>query len=284
MKNIDLSTLEGKKVTVLIEKADKLLKENLEGKIHAHKIYNLILDQIPTKYDESNLHVLRGVLRQKIWNCERSFFWNEKFFSQSGQDKILKDHFFKDKKKGFFVEIGAFDGIEGSNCFYFENAQAWDGIAIEASKIQFNKLKKNRKCKLFNEAINSKEKDVEFIEVQEGLTQMSGIDDENFIAKEFINKDPNSKIGKFKTKTVTFEKIVPTNMIIDYLSLDIEGGEMDVLESIDFSKYKIKVISVENNSPDKINFELFFKKKNYSFFDRVGQDEIFFNNDFFKLN
>ena len=284
MKNIDLSSLEGKKVNVLIEKADELLKENLEGKIHAHKIYNLILDQIPTKYDNANLHVLRGILRQKIWNCERSFFWNEKFFSQSGQDKILKDHFFKDKKKGFFVEIGAFDGIEGSNCFYFEKVQAWDGIAVEASKIQFNKLKKNRKCKLFNEAINSKEKDVEFIEVQEGLTQMSGIDDENYIAKEFINKDPNSKIGKFNTKTVTFEKIVPTNAIIDYLSLDIEGGEMDLLESIDFSKYKIKVISVENNSPDKINFELFFKKKNYSFFDRVGQDEIFFNNDFFKIN
>ena len=197
---------------------------------------------------------------------------------------ILNDNFFKDKKKGFFVEIGAFDGIDGSNCFYFEKVQEWDGIAVEASKIQFNKLKKNRKCKLFNEAINSKEKDVEFIEVQEGLTQMSGIDDENYIAKEFINKDPNSKIGKFKTKTVTFEKIVPTNAIIDYLSLDIEGGEMDLLESIDFSKYKIKVISVENNSPDKINFELFFKKKNYSFFDRVGQDEIFFNNNFFKLN
>ena len=284
MKNIDLSSLEGKKVTVLIEKADNLLKENLEGKIHAHKIYNLILDQIPIKYDNANLHVLRGILRQKIWNCERSFFWNEKFFSQSGQDKILKDHFFKDKKKGFFVEIGAFDGIEGSNCFYFEKVQEWDGIAVEASKIQFNKLKKNRKCKLFNEAINSKEKDVEFIEIQEGLTQMSGIDDENYIAKEFISKDPNSKIGKFNTKTVTFEKIVPTNAIIDYLSLDIEGGEMDLLESIDFSKYKIKVISVENNIPDKINFELFFKKKNYSFFDRVGQDEIFFNNDFFKLN
>ena len=136
MKNIDLSYLEGKKVTVLIEKADSLFKENLEGKIHAHKIYNLILDQIPIKYDETNSHVLRGILRQKIWNCERNFFWNEKFFSQSGQDRILKDYFFKDKKKGFFVEIGAFDGITGSNCFYFENIQAWDGIAVEASKIQ----------------------------------------------------------------------------------------------------------------------------------------------------
>ena len=122
------------------------------------------------------------------------------------------------------------------------------------------------------------------MEVQEGLTQMSGINDVNFTAGEIIDKDTNSKVEKFKTKTVTFEKIIPDNNIIDYLSVDIEGGEMDILESINFSKYKIKVISVENNSPDKINFDLFFKKKNYSFFDRVGQDEIFFNNDFFKLN
>ena len=53
MKNIDLSYLEGKKVTVLIEKADKLFKENLEGKIHAHKIYNLILD-LEIQYGNSN--------------------------------------------------------------------------------------------------------------------------------------------------------------------------------------------------------------------------------------
>ena len=82
MKNIDLSYFKGKKVPILIEKADELFKENIEGKIHAHKIYNLILDQIPIKYDDNNFHVLRGILRQKIWNCEKRFFWNENFFSQ----------------------------------------------------------------------------------------------------------------------------------------------------------------------------------------------------------
>ena len=64
-------------------------------------------------------------------------------------------HFFKNKKKGFFVEIGAFDGLEGSNCYYFENMQAWDGIAVEASKNHFSKLKKNRKCHVLNFAISS---------------------------------------------------------------------------------------------------------------------------------
>jgi hypothetical protein len=68
------------------------------------------------------------------------------------------------------------------------------------------------------------------------------------------------------------------------LSIDIEGGELSVLETIDFKKYTIKVVSVENNLPDKFNYNSFFISKNFSFFDRVGQDEIFYNNNHFKLN
>ena len=284
MKNIDLSSLDGKKVKVLIDKADELFKENLEGKIHAHKIYNMILDQTPTKYDENNLHILRGILRHKIWKCERNFFWNEKFHSLSGQDKILKNHFFKNKKKGFFVEIGAFDGVEGSNCYYFENMQAWQGIAVEASKNHFSKLKKNRKCRALNFAISSLEKEVEFYDVEGELAQMSGINDKNYTTKEFVEKDTKSKINKYKIKTTTFNKIIPSDKIIDYLSIDTEGNEIDILETIDFSIYTIKVISVENNLHANINFNSFFEKRDFSFFDRVGSDEIFYNNKFFKLD
>ena len=43
---------------------------------------------------------------------------NQDFFSQSGQDKCVKNFFFKNLKNGFFVEIGAYDGIKGSNCFF----------------------------------------------------------------------------------------------------------------------------------------------------------------------
>ena len=108
MQNINLDEFKGKNISFIIKKADDLYRTNLEGIINAHKIYNLVLEEIPNLYDENKFHVLRGDLRQKIWNCERKFFWNERFFSQAGQDKIIKNHFFRDKKQGFFVEIGAF--------------------------------------------------------------------------------------------------------------------------------------------------------------------------------
>ena len=284
MKNIDLSHLVGKDVSVAFKEAQELFEKNLEGKIHAHKIYSHLIDQVPNEYSEKKLHVLRGMIREKIWKCEKFFFWNEKFFSQAGQDKIIKNHFFQNNKNGFFIEIGAYDGIIGSNCCHFEKFLNWEGIAIEASKIQYDKLKKNRKCKTVNKAISNKIKDVEFVEVIEGLTQMSGINNENNTAIEIINNNKNSKTKISKITTTTFEEEIKSNLEIDYLSIDIEGEELDLLKSIDFNKYTIKVISVENNVPDKFNYNTFFKSKNFSFFDRIGQDEIFFNNRYYKFN
>ena len=284
MKNIDLSHLVGKDISIALKEAQDLSEKNLEGKIHAHKIYNFLLDQIPNQYSESKFHVLRGILREKIWNNERMFFWNEKFFSQAGQDKVIKNHFFPNKKNGFFLEIGAYDGIEGSNCFHFEKFLNWNGIAFEPSKVQYEKLKKNRNCKILNKAMSNSIVEVDFVEVIEGLTQMSGIRNENYTAEKIINNNAQSKTEISKIVTTTFDQEVPSHQEIDYLSIDIEGGELSVLETIDFEKYTIKVVSVENNLPDKFNFNSFFISKNFSFFDRVGQDEIFYNNSHFKLN
>ena len=284
MKNIDLSHLVGKDISIALKEAQELSEKNLEGKIHAHKIYNFLLDQIPNEYSESKFHVLRGILREKIWNNERIFFWNEKFFSQAGQDKVIKNHFFPNKKNGFFLEIGAYDGIEGSNCFHFEKFLNWNGIAFEPSKVQYEKLKNNRNCKILNKAMSNSVVEVDFVEVIEGLTQMSGIRNENYTAEKIINNSTQSKTEISKIITTTFDKEVSSDQEIDYLSIDIEGGELSVLETIDFEKYTIKVVSVENNLPDKLNFNSFFISKNFSFFDRVGQDEIFYNNSHFKLN
>ena len=284
MKNIDLINFVGKDINMVLKKADELFNQELEGKIHAHKIYSVLLEQIPNIYASTNEHAFRGQLRKKIWDCEKFFFWNERYPSQAGQDKIIKEVFFKNKKNGFFVEIGAYDGIVGSNCYYFERFLNWNGIALEPSIFQFEKLKKNRKCKLLNNAVSHEIKDVEFIEVIEGLTQMSGINNDFFKRNiDIISNNEKSKTRSFNLKTIIFEQIVSKNVDIDYLSIDIEGGEMDLLNSINLNNNDIKVISVENNIPKDQNFKDFFDNKGFIYFDRVGQDEIFYNSKFFKF-
>src|SRR5579872_2283862 len=66
------------------------------------------------------------------------------YFSQRGQDKFLHEEIFKGKKSGFFIEIGAHDGISFSNTYYFEKYFGWTGICIEPNADIFNKLKENR--------------------------------------------------------------------------------------------------------------------------------------------
>jgi FkbM family methyltransferase len=284
VKKIDLSFLAGKDISLGINYADELFNKDLEGKINAHKIYNKLLDLVANSYEEPKPYILRGLLRHKIWKCENFFCWNENYFSQSGQDKIIKNHFFRDYKNGFFIEIGAFDGLEGSNCFHFEKFLDWKGIAIEASPTQFDKLKKNRKCKLINKAISTVVEEVEFIDIVEGFTQMSGINNIKYNSNfNRTKKNKKTKFNKEILKTSTFDEIVSENFTIDYLSIDIEGSEFELIKTVNFEKYDIKVISVENSFPKEQGFKEFFMNKNFSYFDRIGADEIFYNNKYYKL-
>ena len=61
--------------------------------------------------------------------------------SQMNQDIILDQHFFKGKTNGVFVEVGALDGVSGSNTYFFEKERNWRGILIEPNPIEFEKLK-----------------------------------------------------------------------------------------------------------------------------------------------
>ena len=85
------------------------------------------------------------------------------------------------------------------------------------------------------------------------------------------------------SKVCIISKSLEKNIDIDYLSIDIEGGEMNLLKSIDFKTNNIKVISVENNIPKEQNFKNFFEEVNFTYLDRIGQDEIFYNNEYFKF-
>lgn len=283
MKDFSFS-LEGKSIKEIVDYADNLFRGNENNKIEAYKIYKLVLEKIPNLQDVEKFYVVRGIIRKRIWDCLKKLGQNSDYFSEAGQDMLVKDNFFKNQKSGFFLEIGAFDGIEGSNCYHFEKFMNWQGIAIEASPLQFEKLKKNRNCKLMNIAIGLENKQVEFYEVIEGFTQMSGINNLNFKDSfERIKKNSNSKINKINIECKTFEKLIPSDQIIDLISIDIEGNEPDVLKSINFDKYQIKVIILENKTPKELSYLKFFKEKNFYYFDRVGMDEIYYNKEYFNL-
>ena len=279
MSKFDFTSLYNKNINEVINIADDLSKQDLEGKLNAYKIYQSIIqiNQMPNIYQFPNTYI-RGSLYQKIYELEKLLNLNGHFFSQAGQDKFVNDSYFRSMNNGFFVEIGAYNGIDGSNCYFFEKFLNWSGIAIEPSPTQFLALQKNRKCKCINKAVAKKSEKIEFIDVVKGYTQMSGINNSSYQKTlEIINKDLRTVLDKKIIEAATFSEIVEYNYLIDYLSIDVEGGEMDILESIDFDLYKIKVLSIENNYPNEINYEKYLSDKGFCYIDNVGVDEIYFN-------
>jgi FkbM family methyltransferase len=179
------------------------------------------------------------------------------FHSQDNQDKYLETNIFKGYKNGFYVDVGAHDGISINNTLYFEKNNNWSGINIEPIKTVFDRLVINRPNNInLNCAVCNNDGETDFL-CNIGYTEMiSGIKD-NFdmrhldrLQNENIQHGSITKIIKVETKKL--ETILHENDIshINYLSIDVEGAEFEVIKSINFDKVFIDVIGFENNYND----------------------------------
>jgi len=218
------------------------------------------------------------------------------YYSQDKQDIILEEHIFKGYKNGFFVDVGANDGIYISNTLYFERNNNWSGINIEPIKKLYDKLVINRPNSInINCAIYSNDGETDFI-CNSGYTEpLSGIKDTydgrhlQRVNKE--NKQNNSSTELIKVNTKRLETIFDEYNVkqINYLSIDIEGAEFAAIKSINFDKVFIDVISFENNYNDvSIPIVKYLEEKNYIIFHvcldifMIHKDSIFNKSFLFK--
>lgn len=202
------------------------------------------------------------------------------YYSQFGQDKFLDQKIFKGKNSGFFVEIGADDGIKHSNTYFFEKFRDWKGICIEPRKKSFDKLVKNRSAICENCCISDTTGTKKFLEIPGHKEQWSGLlekFDHRQLDKinEIIDKEVFNK-NIIEVECNSLNDIISKHNIkhIDYLSIDTEGGEIDILKSIDFSKIKIDVISVENNHRTN-EAKKILRKNNYKIVNKLTIDDVF---------
>ena len=279
LKKPDFKALQGKSLNEVATYADRLAQGELEDRLNAHAIFTSILEQLPAITDRGIANA-RVMVTGRLWTLEKSFHWHERYFSQAGQDKRIKDAFFRNRKDGFFLEIGAFDGVTGSNCLHFEKFMGWDGVAAEPSRTQYKFLEKNRRCQTVNKAVGFSGDTVEFVEVVEGPAMLSGVNSEDFaMTKTFLDNDDASRTITYDVETVSVMEMVGDRSLVDFMSLDIEGAEMKVLESIDFDRVQMRVIAVENSDIGSPIFRTFFDGIGYRYFDTIGHDEIYYHPD-----
>jgi FkbM family methyltransferase len=167
--------------------------------------------------------------------------------SQLNQDLfvlILKNF----KTNGIFVEFGICDGIFLSNSFILEKKYNWSGVVCEPLKSFQTKLSQNRNCFIDHRAVySSSNLTVEFREIS-GNEELSGI------CSSFLEDNHeiirNENYISYQVETISLTDLLDDYNIpvsIDFISIDTEGSEFDILSNFNFDKYDVDIFTVEHN-------------------------------------
>ena len=179
-------------------------------------------------------------------------FIKRKSYSQDGEDKILKE-IFKNKKSGLYVDVGCYHPIELSNTALLYN-RGWKGINIDISEYSiklFNFLKPDDIN--LNLAV-SNFKGYTDIFYQKKLSKISTIDKQK--SHKIFQGKINTKKIFCKTLTEIINDSIHKGKNIDFLNIDAEGHDLEVLQSLNFKEYKPQVICIEI-FPDQGDFKNF---------------------------
>lgn len=203
-----------------------------------------------------------------------------KYYSQYQQDKYLDEVVFKKKENGFFLDIGAHDGVSLNNTYFFEKYRNWNGICIEPIPEVFNELNKNRQCIKIRGCISDKKGKASFLRLKGYTEMLSGLINEYDIRHLYRIEAEIQQYGGDK-EIIEVECFNINDLLseynisyIDYCSLDVEGAELNILRSIDFENISIDVFTIENNyKTDEI--KNFMHSKGYDLIATLGCDEVF---------
>jgi len=177
-----------------------------------------------------------------------------KSYAQNGQDEwVLKETL--NKTNGYFVDFGACDGIIFSNSYILEKEFGWNGICCEPNRTYHKDLVLNRPNALidFRCVYSSTGKEINFCEVTD-FPELSAMEEYVSIKDEHYEK--RLKSTSYKVKTISLNDLLEQHKApydIDFLSIDTEGSEFDILNNFNFEKYNVKLITVEHNwTPSRI--------------------------------
>lgn len=237
------------------------------------------VDEAYSAYQQSlalNPHNPRA--RKGLWVTRKRRGEAGDYHSSAGQDEFVHQTFFRDRREGTFLDIGAYDGVTGSNTYFFERNLGWTGVCFEPSPGQFQKLIQNRKTRCVNACLSNYEGEAQFLDVVEGLTMMGGLTESyDRQALDMLHTRTGQRLEHRTVKVLRLSSFLKDAGItdIDYCSIDVEGSEMNILRDLDFDLTRIEVFSVENNNENNHDIKDFLEAAGYLFVARVGADEIY---------
>lgn len=182
----------------------------------------------------------------KIVRFFKTYFFDSyalKSYSQEGEDMILK-RIFENQNTGFYVDVGAHHPKRFSNTYYFYK-KGWHGINIDAMPGSMKPFKKLRKRDInIEKAISEEQKELIYYIFNDPA--LNGFSKEPW---SYQNSEKYYIVCKINLKTSTLEEILskylPEEQQIDFLSVDVESLDLQVLKSNNWEQYRPKVVLVE---------------------------------------
>jgi FkbM family methyltransferase len=177
------------------------------------------------------------------------------------EDTAILDYF-KDKKSGFYVDVGCYHPIHRNNT-YLLHKQNWRGINIDVSKFSVELFDHLRPDDLnYNCAVSNKNETVKLF-FQKELSQLSTI--ENDQAKKVFQGNIKEKEIQAFTLDEILNRDKYKNVKIDFLNIDVEGADFKVLDGLSFQKFNPELICVEIHDKEIKESKIynFLKDKNY---------------------
>lgn len=207
-----------------------------------------------------------------------------RYFGINKLDRKLENYV--DFNNGYFVELGANDGVTQSNSLYFEKYRNWSGLLIEPAPQNFLKCRKNRSSKnsIYCAACVSFDYNEDFVRINYSnlMSTPLGLD------SDIKNPHEHAKIGdqflrdnetmfEFGAVAKTLNSLLvdaSAPKLIDFLSLDVEGAELEVLKGVDHQIYRFKYILVECRDFSRMN--LYLESQAYYFVEKFSDQDYLF--------
>jgi FkbM family methyltransferase len=184
-------------------------------------------------------------------------------FRQEVEEAVL-DEYFSNRKPGYFIEVGAFDPELLSQSKRLED-KGWSGLMIEACEEHAIRCRKNRTSKVIQVACGSPAQHGTTIK----LAKLGGL---STIRPDRFEND--RRYGEYETvNVVTLDSILETErpVAVDFISIDVEGAEMDVLAGFDIDRWKPPIVLIEDHIEND-DIHRFMKDHGYRRVRRTGDN------------
>ena len=181
------------------------------------------------------LHILHSIY------IKHKFFFKKNSYAMDNEDTAILDYF-KDKKNGFYVDIGCYHPIHRNNT-YLLHMQNWSGINVDTSQFSIDLFDYMRPKDLnYHCAISDKNENIKLF-YQKELSQLSTTE------KSQAEKVFQGNIKQKEINAFTLDEILSRgkykNSKIDFLDIDVEGADLKVIKGLSFDKFKPELVCIE---------------------------------------